>query len=84
MGTPDEICWPGVSQLPDYKPTFPKWTGSDFKEMFPKLEKDGMDLLLVRFWVLQDFGLLKHPDSISGVDDLRPSEKDFREEGTTS
>lgn len=46
MGTPDEISWPGVSQLPDYKPTFPKWTGSDFKEMFPKLEKDGMDLLL--------------------------------------
>jgi len=46
MGTPDEVIWPGVSQLPDYKPTFPKWTGSDFKEMFPKLEKDGMDLLL--------------------------------------
>jgi len=46
MGTPDELAWPGVSQLPDYKPTFPKWTGSDFKEMFPKLEQNGMDLLL--------------------------------------
>lgn len=52
MGTPDEISWPGVSQLPDYKPTFPKWTGSDFKEMFPKLEKDGMDLLLVSLFSL--------------------------------
>jgi len=47
MGTPDELAWPGVSQLPDYKPTFPKWTGSDFKEMFPKLEQNGMDLLLM-------------------------------------
>jgi len=25
LGTPNEQIWPGVSKLPDYKPTFPKW-----------------------------------------------------------
>jgi len=25
LGTPNEELWPGVSKLPDYKPTFPNW-----------------------------------------------------------
>lgn len=25
LGTPNEQVWPGVSELPDFKPTFPKW-----------------------------------------------------------
>jgi serine/threonine protein kinase len=25
LGTPNESVWPGVSELPDFKPTFPKW-----------------------------------------------------------
>ncbi|ALC46702.1 maker207 [Drosophila busckii] len=25
LGTPDENKWPGVTQLPDFKPKFPKW-----------------------------------------------------------
>merc|ERR1719265_969519 len=25
LGTPTEQTWPGVSELPDFKPTFPKW-----------------------------------------------------------
>jgi hypothetical protein len=25
MGTPHEGMWPGVSAMPDYKDTFPKW-----------------------------------------------------------
>ncbi|GAA5911275.1 cyclin-dependent serine/threonine-protein kinase CDC28 [Sporobolomyces salmoneus] len=25
LGTPDEDVWPGVTTLPDYKPTFPNW-----------------------------------------------------------
>lgn len=25
MGTPNEINWPGVSQLPEYRAIFPKW-----------------------------------------------------------
>ena len=47
MGTPDESCWPGVSQLPDFKPTFPKWSGCDFDELFPKLDEAGLNLLTV-------------------------------------
>ena len=26
LGTPTEATWPGVSQLPDFKDTFPQWT----------------------------------------------------------
>lgn len=26
LRTPTEDIWPGVSSLPDYKPTFPNWT----------------------------------------------------------
>jgi len=26
LGTPTEAVWPGVSELPDFKPTFPKWS----------------------------------------------------------
>ena len=25
LGTPTESTWPGVSQLPDFKDTFPQW-----------------------------------------------------------
>merc|ERR1719331_832184 len=25
LGTPSEQTWPGVSELPDFKPSFPKW-----------------------------------------------------------
>eukprot|EP00440_Ansanella_granifera_P053627 gb/GFBE01058138.1/.p1 GENE.gb/GFBE01058138.1/~~gb/GFBE01058138.1/.p1 ORF type:complete len:418 (+),score=103.32 gb/GFBE01058138.1/:1-1254(+) len=25
LGTPSEAEWPGISKLPDYKPTFPQW-----------------------------------------------------------
>ena len=25
LGTPDEQIWPGISELPDFKKTFPKW-----------------------------------------------------------
>nr|CAH0110540.1 unnamed protein product [Daphnia galeata] len=46
MGTPDETCWPGVSLLPDFKPNFPKWSGSSFEEMFPRLDSDGLNLLM--------------------------------------
>ena len=28
LGTPNEELWPGVSKLPDYKPTFPNCTPS--------------------------------------------------------
>ncbi|EKM51416.1 uncharacterized protein PHACADRAFT_263526 [Phanerochaete carnosa HHB-10118-sp] len=45
LGTPGEESWPGISQLPDYKPTFPHWNGEDLTETVPGLDEDGIDLL---------------------------------------
>lgn len=47
MGTPDEKLWPGVTSLPDYKTSFPRWTPQDFTKIVPMLNKDGKDLLKV-------------------------------------
>lgn len=43
LGTPDEKTWPGVSSMPDYKTTFPKWPGH--KATAPTLSEEGCDLL---------------------------------------
>ncbi|EMD36065.1 hypothetical protein CERSUDRAFT_115977 [Gelatoporia subvermispora B] len=45
LGTPSEENWPGISQLPDYKPTFPHWAGQDLSSHVPSLDSDGVDLL---------------------------------------
>jgi len=45
LGTPDEAQWSGVSQLRDYKTTFPKWNPKDLADVFPDLEPAGIDLL---------------------------------------
>lgn len=45
LGTPDEDIWPGVRSLPDYKPTFPRWSPSDLVEVVHPLDKEGIDLL---------------------------------------
>jgi len=49
LGTPDDIVWPGVSQMRDYKMSFPKWQNTDFvdvREMAgPTLGEQGIDLL---------------------------------------
>lgn len=44
LGTPDETNWPGVTDLPDYKPTFPRWEPQDINKIVPKLDSDGRDL----------------------------------------
>jgi serine/threonine protein kinase len=49
LGTPNEEIWPGVSQLPDYKETFPNWAAKDFNTVFTKLEPKGRDLLSMLF-----------------------------------
>ncbi|CAO2646147.1 Cyclin-dependent kinase 3 [Lemmus lemmus] len=46
LGTPSEATWPGVSQLPDYQSSFPKWTGKALEEIVPSLGPEGKDLLL--------------------------------------
>ena len=49
LGTPDEDSWPGVSKLPDYKSTFPKWQQLDLEKAVPALSEDGVDLLKVSY-----------------------------------
>lgn len=50
MGTPKESTWPGVSSLPDFKSSFPRWqtpadpTAALAKEV-PNLCPLGLDLL---------------------------------------
>eukprot|EP00126_Sphaerothecum_destruens_P001375 Sdes_comp14216_c0_seq1m3428 len=45
LGTPNEETWPGVTSLPDYKPIFPTWAPQSVKELLPKLDASGIDLL---------------------------------------
>lgn len=67
LGTPNEEIWPGVGQLPDYKPTFPHWSPQDLADHVPSLDDDGIDLLRVssicfatRWW---HFGLYRRADA---------------------
>ncbi|XP_064643662.1 cyclin-dependent kinase 2-like [Lineus longissimus] len=46
LGTPDEGVWPGVSQLPDFKSTFPQWQAQDITAVVPSLSPDGRDILM--------------------------------------
>jgi len=34
-----------VSQLPDYKPTFPQWPGADLASQLPSLDPQGVELI---------------------------------------
>ncbi|CCG83246.1 Cell division control protein [Taphrina deformans PYCC 5710] len=45
LGTPSEPVWPGVTQLPDYKATFPNWRKKNLRTLVPTLNADGADLL---------------------------------------
>jgi hypothetical protein len=45
LGTPNEEAWPGVTSLPDYKPTFPQWNGVDLSVHIRGLDHIGLDLL---------------------------------------
>ncbi|KLO16731.1 Pkinase-domain-containing protein [Schizopora paradoxa] len=45
LGTPSEESWPGVSQLPDYKSTFPQWSSRELAQVIPTLDAAGIDFL---------------------------------------
>ena len=48
LGTPNEVLWQGVSQLPDYKTNFPKWQPKSLREAVPhpeRLNDAGLDLV---------------------------------------
>lgn len=45
LGTPTEATWPGVTMLPDYKPSFPQWQRQEWSQVAPTLDAAGMELL---------------------------------------
>ncbi|CAO1376011.1 unnamed protein product [Diamesa serratosioi] len=45
LKTPTEEIWPGVTSLPDYKPTFPCWNVYNLKDQVKHIDANGMDLL---------------------------------------
>lgn len=50
MGTPTNQVWPGVTDLQDYKTTFPKWNSQDLAVVMKnQLTTAGIDILKVRF-----------------------------------
>ncbi|XP_065920703.1 cyclin-dependent kinase 2-like [Dysidea avara] len=44
-GTPDDCMWPGVSALPDFKDSFPKWPRQKLSSLLKSLCDVGVDLL---------------------------------------
>lgn len=45
LGTPNKDIWPEFESLPFYSPKFPKFKAMNLEECFPKLGKNGIDLL---------------------------------------
>lgn len=45
QGTPTEETWPGISSLPDFKATFPKFKRCSIADSVPDLDIFGLDLL---------------------------------------
>jgi serine/threonine protein kinase len=44
-GTPTNEEWPGVTELPNYKPKFPKWSKKELSSQVPKMDDSAVDLL---------------------------------------
>eukprot|EP00127_Corallochytrium_limacisporum_P005042 Clim_evm38s197 gene=Clim_evmTU38s197 len=45
LGTPTEETWPGVTELAEYKPSFPRWPAEDMSTVVKNLDSDGLELL---------------------------------------
>ncbi|RYP43767.1 hypothetical protein DL768_009692 [Monosporascus sp. mg162] len=45
MGTPTERTWPGITQFPEYKPTFQMYATQDLRAILPQIDQLGIDLL---------------------------------------
>jgi serine/threonine protein kinase len=45
LGTPTEATWPGVSDLPDWKPVFPSWRRKPLGEQIKGVDSLGLDLI---------------------------------------
>lgn len=45
MGTPTERTWPGITQLPEYKPTFHMYATQDLRSILHAIDPTGIDLI---------------------------------------
>lgn len=45
LGTPTDENWPGVTQMPDYKPSFPNWKQNILNSVVQQINNRGVDLL---------------------------------------
>lgn len=45
LGTPNEICWPGVTDLPDFKDKFPLWPSQALANPLPLLDAPSLSLV---------------------------------------
>jgi non-specific serine/threonine protein kinase len=45
LGTPSEQSWPGISQFPEYKPSFHVYATQDLRMFLPQIDAQGLDLL---------------------------------------
>ena len=45
LGTPNDQVFPGVTSLPDFKSTFPKWKPTGLARLVPNIDEVGLDLL---------------------------------------
>ncbi|CAF3508674.1 negative regulator of the PHO system [Fusarium graminearum] len=45
MGTPTERTWPGITQFPEYKPTFHMYATQDLRNILQTIDPTGIDLL---------------------------------------
>ena len=49
LGTPDDTMWQGVTSLPDYKNTFPKWPTRKLQSVIKVDNPEAVNLLEVGF-----------------------------------
>lgn len=45
-GTPSEKTWPGISSIPDFKPSFPRFKPQNPHEFFKNMKPDAIDLVM--------------------------------------
>ncbi|KAI5480502.1 cell division control protein Cdc2 [Pseudohyphozyma bogoriensis] len=45
FGTPTTEIWPGLSLMPDFKPTFPKWRPQPLHDVIPEMDDKALHLL---------------------------------------
>ncbi|GLI60816.1 hypothetical protein VaNZ11_002922, partial [Volvox africanus] len=45
LGTPDVSSWPGLADLPHWRPTLPRFRARPWEEIAPRLDPQGRDLM---------------------------------------